>query len=230
MTSYIYKIISPDDKMNYYGLTTTSIETRFKYHIENYNNYINNPEKHNYCSSFQIFQNYPIQLIKVQEIEKYDHIPLCQLRDRENYYISNFDCVNIRGKQNNSTSNLDDYFTLQKKWIPSSIITKNNIPITNINQNIQHIIQLFGYTINNNSISQIKQIHFNQIKKQLYTFIQNNYTDFIIKTNNILDITNFILKEHSLQIIHKKIYYQIKNKIFFKQLLLLHPYTIEDFF
>ena len=154
MPSYIYKISSSDDKMNYYGLTTTTIETRFKYHIESYNYYINNPDKHTYCSSFQIFQNYPIELIKVQEIEKYDNIPLCQLRDRENYYISNFDCVNIRGKQNNSSSNLDDYFTLQKKWIPSTIITKNNIPITNINQNIQHIIQLFGYTIQNNSIYQ----------------------------------------------------------------------------
>jgi hypothetical protein len=66
MPSYIYKITSPDDKMNYYGLTTTSIETRFKYHIENYNNYINNPEKHKYCSSFQIFQNTHFKIPKIK--------------------------------------------------------------------------------------------------------------------------------------------------------------------
>jgi hypothetical protein len=230
MPSYIYKISSIDDKLNYYGLTTTTIENRFKYHIQNYNSYKQDIDKQKYCSSFQIFNTYPLDKIKIQLIEKYDKIPLCQLRDREIYYITNFDCVNILGKKKHSSGNLDDYFTLTDKWIHPSIITKNNIPITNINQNIQYIIQIIGYSIDNNYISQIKQQTFDTIKTQLHTFIKHNYTDFIIKKNNLLLITNFILQEHSLQIIRKKISYLINGKLVFKYFILLHPYTIQHFF
>ena len=37
----------------------------------------------------KIFQIYGIDNIKIQIIEQYDNIPVCQLRDREIYYIQN---------------------------------------------------------------------------------------------------------------------------------------------
>ena len=40
MHSYIYKIHSNDNKMNYYGLTTKTILSRFNQHLSNYNAYI----------------------------------------------------------------------------------------------------------------------------------------------------------------------------------------------
>lgn len=95
MKSYIYKIYSTDNKLNYYGLTTQNIQDRFKQHLDNH--IIQN--KTNYCTSDIIFQNYTLENIQIQIIEEFDDIPLQNLRDRELYYIQNFTCVNIMGKK-----------------------------------------------------------------------------------------------------------------------------------
>ena len=95
MKSYIYKIYSTDNKLNYYGLTTQNIKDRFNQHLENFITQ-NKPQ---YCTSYIIFQNYTIDNIQIQIIEEFDDIPLQNLRDRELYYIQNFPCVNIMGKK-----------------------------------------------------------------------------------------------------------------------------------
>ncbi len=89
MKSYIYKIYSNDEKMHYYGLTTTNIQTRFEGHLRQYNLYTQQKTT-KYCSSYKIFNNYNIQDIKIQIVEEHDNLPLYKLRQREKYYIQNY--------------------------------------------------------------------------------------------------------------------------------------------
>jgi hypothetical protein len=241
MKSYIYKIYSNDEKMHYYGLTTKTIQIRFEAHFTQYNLYTQQKIT-NYCSSYKIFNNYNIQDIKIQIVEEHDNLPLYKLRQREKYYIQNYDCVNISGKNIKTPT---EFYTLSKKIIQYNNIIHENIPLQNIsldnfdninlhtnthnnttnNKPLHDIIQLFGYTIQNNTLTHEKQATFSKIKTQLYNHIQKNFTQYQIQKNNILYTTNNILYNHNLQILYKKIPMH-KNKNFYTLIyLLIQPYT-----
>jgi hypothetical protein len=57
MKGYIYKISSPDEKINYYGLSTTNIYFRLYHHIKGFLNYTKNKDKF-FCASYKIFEEY----------------------------------------------------------------------------------------------------------------------------------------------------------------------------
>jgi hypothetical protein len=233
INGFIYKIYSNDNKMNYYGLTTQqNIQIRFKKHIENYYEYTKNNDKTLYCSSFIIFTNYTIDQIQIKTIEQYTNIPLIQLRNREKYYIQNFDCVNIYNKKkfNIDTDINTNYFTFTDAIItPQMILDQNNIPILhNINPIIQIIIQLIGYSINtnNNHLELQYPTYLSSITKQLIKIIQTHYTQYKPTYSNILYITNQILKTYQLQIITTKSnIYKNNKKLMALNKLLLYPYS-----
>jgi len=217
MKSYIYKIYSTDNKLNYYGLTTQNIQDRFKQHLDNYII----QHKTNYCTSDIIFQNYTIDNIKIQIIEEFDDIPLQNLRDRELYYIQNFPCVNIMGKKKDSHH---DYYTLSNIKVLSSQIKINNIQITQPTPQIYNILYILGYILENNTLTQIRQAILYNIKDKLEQAITTHYPQYHTETNNLLTITNDILHKHKLQILHKKQFFK-KKRTFPLTKLILHHYT-----
>jgi hypothetical protein len=86
----IYKISGYG--LNYYGSTTESIKRRLARHKNHYKDYLDN-KRNDKISVFDIFKlgdDYNIELV--------EHI-VCdnknELLDRENYYITNNECVNI---------------------------------------------------------------------------------------------------------------------------------------
>ena len=215
MKSYIYKIYSTDNKLNYYGLTTKTIQDRFKQHLDNYIT----QNKHNHCTSNIIFHNYSLQNIQIQIIEQFDDIPLQQLRDRELYYIQNFNCVNVMRKKKDSHK---DYYTLSNITVLSSQIKINNIPITQPTPQIYNILYILGYILENNTLTQIRQAILCNIKDKLLQAITTHYPQYDeIKSNNLLTITNDILHKHKLQILHKKQFFK-KKKTFPLTKLILH--------
>lgn len=227
INGFIYKIHSNDNKMNYYGLTTQqNIQSRFIQHIEQYQKQ-KETQTHTkaYCSSFIIFDKYTLDNITCTEVEKHNNISLDYLRTREKYYIQNFDCVNIYGKYINQIDK--SYYTLTEQQITNHMITQNIPIIHNISPQIIHIIHLFGYTIDNtnNSLTIIKYIHKSQIKHKLIILLQKYYSEYKITHNNLLEITNNILKKHNLQIITlKEIIHTHKRHIHILKLL-LYPYN-----
>ena len=225
MKSYIYKISSTDNKLHYYGMTTQTIQNRFNNHYENYIKYTNNQPESEYLTSIEIFKNYKLNEITIQTIEEHTDIHIKQLRQRENYYIQNFPCVNIIGKTNHTINDLKNYTTLDNIPIEETIIQKENIPVTNINTQIQHIIEILGYTLQNNTITHKTLKKMNFIKKDLIHALQQQNIDKNTKTEHILQITNTILNTHNLQIIQKKIQTFFKKTSYVTSCLLLHTYT-----
>lgn len=203
-------------------MTTQTIQNRFNNHYENYIKYTNNHPDAEYLTSIEIFKNYKIQDITIQTIEEHTDIPIKQLRQRENYYIQHFPCVNIIGKNNHTIHDLKNYTTLDNIQIPETLIQKDNIPITNINTQIQHIIEILGYTLQNNTITHKTLKKMNFIKKNLIHALQQQNIHTNTNTQQILEHTNTILKTHNLQIIQKKIQTFFKKTSYVTSCLLLH--------
>lgn len=198
----IYKISSNDNKMNYYGFSIKDLQTRFDLHIEQYNQYIESNYTSEFCTSIIIFHKYGLNNIQLHTIEQYDNISITELKEREKYYIQNYDCVNICEKNNIYTT-----VTLYKHeqiQIPEPFF---NIPIDNIDQNIMYIINALGYDIQNDTFL----VHYSlkkliNIRKILYNIITKYYPQFnVILDNNILINTiNTIFKTHNIQLIKQR--------------------------
>jgi hypothetical protein len=222
INGFIYRIYSNDNKMNYYGLTTQeNIQIRFKQHIEYYTQFYYNIN-HNlqqdidYCSSFIIFLNYSLDNIHIQQIEQHTQITLKHLRNREKYYIQNFDCVNISGQKKQT-----DFYNIHKQLILSQNIIQNII-IEKQSQSIIPIIELLGYTIyySNDSYIHIKHNKYTYlftIKKQIINLLQQTYQITPNYNTEIIQIIDNILKKHNLQLLTQINYF---NKIINYKLLL----------
>jgi hypothetical protein len=104
----IYKIVCNKTGLFYIGSTYRSLEQRLKEHICNFNSYINNKSNKRISSAFVLIKNdYQIVLI-----ENYPCNTKKELIDREFYYISNLDCVNMLKFLNNTS--LDKELYIQK--------------------------------------------------------------------------------------------------------------------
>jgi hypothetical protein len=113
------------------------------------------------------------------------------------------------GKKKDS---LNDYYTLSNIKVLSSQIKLTNIPITQPTTQIYYILYILGYILQNNTLTQIRQAILYNIKDKLLQAITTHYPQYDeIKTNNILQITNEILHNHQLQILHKKQFFKKKN-------------------
>lgn len=92
--SKIYKIVAKDDTecLPYIGATTNRLATRLGQHKRNFKLWKNN--KHNFITSFKLFEQYGPENCEIILIEDYKCDNKEQLNSRERYYIENIDCVN----------------------------------------------------------------------------------------------------------------------------------------
>jgi hypothetical protein len=212
MKGYIYKISSNDQLYHYYGLTTRDVQTRFDLHIEQYNQYIKSNYTSDFCTSFIIFHKYGLDNIQIQTIEQYDDISYTDLKKRERYYIHIFDCVNVSEKNYIYTN-----ITLYKHDQIQIFDPLFNIQIDNIDQNIIHIINALGYTIQNDTFlvhQTLKKLI--KIKHTLYNIITTYYPLFHITLDNniLLNTINTIFKTHNIQLIKQNTTVFYRNTIY----------------
>ncbi len=222
----IYRISSHDNALHYYGLTTLSLENRFIYHLKKYNTYKLDYESTSYCSSFIIFEKYPIDLIQYTTIEYYPNITKKELLLREKYYIQNYDCVNILSKHQISHTNFYDI----NYNIVTHISHHNIITIHNYDTNIIPLLNLFGYyyTTNNTfkhntDIVIIAHIH-TKIKPIIHTYLRLNLIPIIHKKNALLHNIHNILQLYNLQLLIKphNLYIPHTNRPIFTYKLLIN--------
>ena len=209
MKGYIYKISSPDDKINYYGLSTTNIYCRLYHHIKGYINYTKQKDTKqkdiNFCSSYKIFEEYGIDDIHIKLIEKYDNITMEDLLNRETYYIQNYDCCNIRQKQKNNY-NIKELTKLPKLSQEEIMNNMEHLKTQNFLNNeiiyINNLLNIFGFEINNNLIKLTKRINYYNVKDELREYINNYYKLFnlniSVNYNNILTNIDKILINYGL--------------------------------
>jgi hypothetical protein len=90
MKAYIYKLTGGG--MTYYGSTKRNVDLRIREHINDYNGYKRGKRNYN-SSSFKIIglgkDNFKYEIIETFETDDKDVI-----RGVEDFYISNFECIN----------------------------------------------------------------------------------------------------------------------------------------
>jgi predicted GIY-YIG superfamily endonuclease len=91
--SKIYKITSSKTDKIYIGVTTKSLETRMKQHLQHYERFIKNDLPTDFISSFQVIKNGDA---KIELIEMFPCKSKFELEDREKYLINHTEnCVNL---------------------------------------------------------------------------------------------------------------------------------------
>lgn len=98
----IYKL-SKNGK-NYYGSTIMTMAQRMTKHRQC-------DKKHRQCSSAELFEDKIDPKVEIIETFKYEEIR--ELREREDYYIKNFDCINKKG----AVFNREEYERTNKEYI-----------------------------------------------------------------------------------------------------------------
>ncbi len=162
MNGYIYKIYSPDNKLNYYGLTKNNIYCRLSSHIKQYRLY--KIGSSNNCASFKIFDEYGVDYIKIDLVEKLENTTDDELLEREIFYINNFNCVNIRNNNNKDIKKFD--------WKQALLYKKEELIV-----NIKDFLNL-----NRNNLNEFENNIFNDEKKllkafNLYIYLSNDYPE-----------------------------------------------------
>ena len=131
--SKIYKICNLNEDEIYYGSTIGTLNRRLNKHISNYKSWKNN--KYNLVSVFNLFDKYFIENCKIVLVEDFNCNSRRELLDRENYYISNFDCINIRNSRYIEKSRSEYYQKNKDKLCEYKKIyyqkNKNNIEFKN---------------------------------------------------------------------------------------------------
>jgi len=85
----VYKITCNKTGQIYYGSTELTVERRLEIHKKDYKSYLGGTKK-GYCSSYEIIKNNDYEIELLEECDDKIH-----MRDRENFYIDNFSCLNI---------------------------------------------------------------------------------------------------------------------------------------
>jgi hypothetical protein len=218
---FIYKISSPDNKLHYYGLTTTSVQKRYDSHIQSYYSYKNHTST-NYCTSYIIFEQYPVTDIQLNTIESHEHITIQELRDKEKYYIRNFDCVNMYGKQNpTSYTNFID--------VKDNIYTPiYNFTLQSYDTNITYILRTLGYFIHTNPDNTLTLTHRTFISlKNIYQNLKHILQTHHHGNAHIIYQLNNILTQYNLTLIYKQSFskYYKKPIIYYKILVIPNNIT-----
>ena len=99
ITGKIYKIINEELNLTYYGSTTKKLNQRLAGH-----KYDVKIKPSLSVNEILCYDNYQIILIEELEVETIN-----QLRERERYYIVNFDCVN-KAKPNSTRKETQDRY------------------------------------------------------------------------------------------------------------------------
>jgi hypothetical protein len=104
----IYKLTCDDQELIYYGSTKTSLFERLSKHKYEWNNCYG---KNSSCVLFDIGN------VEIHEVEKVENKE--KLKQREDYYISNFPCVNIKYAYNgkNKKERKHNYYIRHKASI-----------------------------------------------------------------------------------------------------------------
>jgi len=93
-SGYIYKLYCPTDENSdvYYGSST--ITHRLLNHKVHYRNWKDGIKTH--LTSFNLFDKYGVDNCILEVIENVMYNDITELRERERYYIDNFQCINIQ--------------------------------------------------------------------------------------------------------------------------------------
>ena len=130
MMRYIYKIYCETTKKTYYGSTKHELRQRLWEHEYHYREY--KKGKLYYQSSCDILENNNYKISIVEEV--------CEdvnLKDRERYYIENFECVNIKTPNKTHKEYKEDNKEKIKKYHKLNqhkYYKKQNITHKNLNQ------------------------------------------------------------------------------------------------
>ena len=189
MNGFIYKISSPDNKLSYYGLTTNNIFCRLNSHINQYRCYKNGSTT-NSCASYIIFDAYGIDEIKIELIEKHTNITINFLLERERYYITNFDCVNISGK-NSSNIFRERYVTTKKPILIKSMLLKP----AELNDSIKKLFKLEDDNLNDFETMIAKSNKLLLKMLQFYIFTHYNIENNTFENTKIEDAKLFCYKK-----------------------------------
>ncbi len=183
----------------------------------------NTTDTPSYCTSYDIFNFYKFDQIKLDIVEHMQNTTLDKIKNKEKYYIQHFPCVNKMCKKNFKT-----YYTLSDKFITLDQLEKDNLILHNPDTHIIHIIDILGYHIDNQKqLKHINQVSFHNIKEQLLDAIHQYYPDIKIKQTTLSDLlykTNTILKQHHIQIIKYKTFTKKGKLSFIDYELLLFSY------
>jgi hypothetical protein len=93
----IYSLVPISDRSpvwieKYIGSTTQTLAERLRLHKSDYRRYLDG--KHNFVSSFELFDKYGVDGVIIVPIEIYYFDDLNDLRRREGEYIKSFECLN----------------------------------------------------------------------------------------------------------------------------------------
>ena len=253
INGFIYKISSNDNKMNYYGYTTSTIQIRYYRHIYSYISYYTQNKlfdqyektlfksylhffEHNIKQHIHTFihKNYKIANCASFIIFNHYHIDDIKIDIIETLHNTTLEIIQNKERhyiQHYNCVNIQEkqilpYYTFTERLITQEII-KTDIPIIlKPNSHIIPIIHLFGYNIDQHyTLTHTHNVLFTNIKKQLHTHITTYYPQHKITSKNLLSIVNTLLKQHHLQIIKSKILTTKIYNIFTDYNLLLLSYT-----
>ena len=89
----IYKLVDVGYNKCYIGSTIETLSNRRAKHVYSYKVWCNGKPMLK-CSAFDIFEEFGVENVKIEEIEKYPCNDRDELLAREGYYIQNTDCNN----------------------------------------------------------------------------------------------------------------------------------------
>jgi hypothetical protein len=190
--------------VTYYNTISQNTNPHFFFYNTNYTP--------SYCTSYDIFNFYTFDQIKLDIVEHMQNTTLDKIKNKEKYYIQHFPCVNKMCKKNFHT-----YYSLTSKFITLDQLEKDIPILQHPDTHIHNIIHIFGYHIDtNNHLKLQQQVSFNNIKDQLLDAMHQYYPDIKIKQTTLTDLlfkTDTLLKKHHLHIITYKNLYKKKGKL-----------------
>ena len=117
MGGYIYKITTPHSTQCYVGHTTKkTVNKRFSAHKNHYLRYLNG-EKGNYVSSFKLLELGDCKIECLEVVQDEDKLP-----EREQYWFSQFDCVNKQVPNRTNKDSCKNWYQKNKEKQNQKII------------------------------------------------------------------------------------------------------------
>jgi len=118
----IYKIVGGSEI--YVGSTKSTLEERFKQHIQNYK--VFKKGKRNYVTSYDLFDKYGIDNCRIELIETVEE----NLKKREGHYQKTIDCINKRvegrTKKEHYNDNIEAILNQKKQYYEANKDEMNN--------------------------------------------------------------------------------------------------------